>query len=49
MNNVNGKKQRKTVKINGVKIVNAENSKKTTGEASKRCYRRHKGFNMDYR
>ena len=28
MNNVKGKKQRKTVKINGVKIVNAENFKK---------------------
>lgn len=28
MNNVNGKNQRKTIKINGVKIVNAENSKK---------------------
>ena len=26
--NINGKKHRKTVKINGVKIVNAENSKK---------------------
>lgn len=28
MNNPNGKRQRKTVKINGVRIVNAENSKK---------------------
>ena len=28
MNNLNNKKQRKTVKINGVRIVNAENSKK---------------------
>ena len=28
MDNINGKKYRKMVKINGVKIVNAENSKK---------------------